>query len=549
MRIVSIVGSSSTGARLATLALLVATVAAFFQTGKLTRSLQVSRFDYETRRVDLAIEQRMHAYVQVLRGGAGLFAASDEVTRADWRRYFETLDLARNYPGFRAVTFAPVVQEADLPAFIAAVRASALSEDFSNPEVIRNFTLREPPPPLDRVQSSVHAPVLYTEPLNAEREQSIGIDMMVDAGRRAAMWAAVERHDAVLSPRLRLLRFATTQVGFIAYMPAYRDGEHLGWVNATFYPTDFMRGLLGDGGSTLDFQIYDGASPQPESLLYSTDGLDPAGDPVRLPHAEARFSRLSTLDMPGRRWTVEYVAGPGFVPFPERALPWLVALGGLLASLLYFVAARASAQWRAQADVLRQAEAAIRHQATHDPLTGLANRALFIDRLNTALERAQRHRKPFALAYIDVDGFKPVNDTHGHQAGDELLKAIAERLHASLRKSDTVARLGGDEFALIMEETAEPPALAQRVCNGIVARLHEPFRLGPQGQSVRIGVSVGLAIYPLHGEAADPLVTAADRAMYRAKKGGKSRCEMADPDRTDYRQVPSVDVPTPGTIE
>ena len=526
MRTLSFVGSSSS-ARLAIGALLIATAAAFVHARTLTRSVQRERFDYEVRRVDLAVEERMHAYVQVLRGGAGLFAASDEVTRDDWRQYFQTLDLELNYPGFRAVTFAPAVLEAELPAFIATVRASPLWPQISNPQVLRNFTLRPPPPPIELVETSLHAPVLYTEPLNKEREKSIGIDMMLDAGRRAAMLSAVERHDAVLSPRLQLIRLETTEVGFIAYLPANHNGKLVGWVTATFYPKDFMRGLFGDRGSKLGFRVYDGVSTQIQSLLYSTDGIDAGGDPIAFHGHAFSHTRISTLKMPGRVWTAEYYAGPEFIPFAERALPWLVASGGLLATLLFMVAARAGAQWRAQAEILREAEVAVRNQAMHDPLTGLANRILFTDRLNTALELTRRSGAPFALAYIDIDGFKPVNDTHGHQAGDALLRAIAERLQASLRKCDTVARLGGDEFALIIEGPVDP-AMALRVCNDIIAKLCEPFRLGAGHHIVQIGASVGLAMHPIHGNTADALVSAADNAMYRAKKGGGNRCEMAN---------------------
>jgi PleD family two-component response regulator len=107
-----------------------------------------------------------------------------------------------------------------------------------------------------------------------------------------------------------------------------------------------------------------------------------------------------------------------------------------------------------------RAEERARHEATHDPLTGVANRVLFMDRLQLALDRGRRSNHPFALLYIDIDGFKAVNDHHGHQAGDLLLKAITQRLSERLRKADTLARLGGDEFAVILEEQMDQPAAA-----------------------------------------------------------------------------------------
>jgi diguanylate cyclase (GGDEF)-like protein len=177
-----------------------------------------------------------------------------------------------------------------------------------------------------------------------------------------------------------------------------------------------------------------------------------------------------------------------------------------------------------------RAENDARHKATHDALTGLANRPLFMDRLETAIERARRRGKLFALAYIDIDGFKPVNDTHGHQVGDKLLRAIAERLVQSVRGEDTVARLGGDEFAIIMEEALDAPQMALSLCQHVGKSLREPYAIEmPEGSlEVHVGASFGLAIYPLHAQECDPLIRVADAAMYAAKRSGKNRCVVAE---------------------
>jgi diguanylate cyclase (GGDEF)-like protein len=179
----------------------------------------------------------------------------------------------------------------------------------------------------------------------------------------------------------------------------------------------------------------------------------------------------------------------------------------------------------------QRAEAEARHQATHDALTGLPNRLLFMDRIETALERARRHAEPFALSYIDIDGFKPVNDRYGHQVGDELLKAIADRLRQNIRATDTISRLGGDEFALIMENAIDSPVVALRLCRHICGALREPYRLQSGGHTieVEIGASLGIAMFPEHGDDVDPLIRSADEAMYQAKKEGKNRCLMAAP--------------------
>ncbi len=166
-------------------------------------------------------------------------------------------------------------------------------------------------------------------------------------------------------------------------------------------------------------------------------------------------------------------------------------------------------------------EERIRHIAHHDSLTGLPNRLLFNDRLAQAISLAKRDSHQFALLYLDLDKFKPVNDLLGHAAGDELLQAVAARMRRELRESDTVARIGGDEFAVILPVIGRREE-AQTVAGKITAALAAPFQLGDQGNSAAIGSSIGVALYPADGEDADALVSAADAAMYRAKQAGNS---------------------------
>lgn len=179
---------------------------------------------------------------------------------------------------------------------------------------------------------------------------------------------------------------------------------------------------------------------------------------------------------------------------------------------------------------LKEAQEQVQHLAHHDLLTGLANRLLFLDRLDTAISRTGRGGKSFALLYIDIDGFKPVNDQHGHATGDALLKQIAARLQEAVRSSDTVARLGGDEFAIVLEaagDLAEAQAVGEQICK----RLAKPFALECNGMAVQvtIGGSIGLAMFPDHAQQRETLLIAADTAMYQAKRSGRNQCRTATP--------------------
>jgi diguanylate cyclase (GGDEF)-like protein len=176
----------------------------------------------------------------------------------------------------------------------------------------------------------------------------------------------------------------------------------------------------------------------------------------------------------------------------------------------------------------KRVEAQIRHQASHDLLTGLPNRMLFRDRLSTAMQRVPRHGQPFALVMLDIDGFKGINDNHGHPAGDALLRAIAARLGDLLRASDTVARLGGDEFALILEDVTDQTALVER-CRAIGAALAAPYPLdGRHGPFIaNVSASQGIAVWDGDARNEEDLIQAADRALYKAKEEGKNRCVVA----------------------
>ena len=168
----------------------------------------------------------------------------------------------------------------------------------------------------------------------------------------------------------------------------------------------------------------------------------------------------------------------------------------------------------------------MQHMAQYDALTHLPNRALFEDRLKQALAVAQRNKARLALMFIDLDRFKPVNDTYGHGVGDLLLNKVALRIQDCLRESDTAARIGGDEFVILLPaiETGQD---ASKVGEKILHALNQPFELA--GHTLKIGSSIGVAIYPEHGKEEKLLVKSADIAMYHAKKNGRNNVKMYQP--------------------
>ncbi|MGY1710869.1 putative bifunctional diguanylate cyclase/phosphodiesterase [Geodermatophilus sp. SYSU D00758] len=172
------------------------------------------------------------------------------------------------------------------------------------------------------------------------------------------------------------------------------------------------------------------------------------------------------------------------------------------------------------------AEAALAHQAFHDPLTGLANRALFTDRVEQALRRRRRGSSAPAVVFVDLDRFKAVNDTLGHAAGDALLVEVAGRLRGAMRAGDTVARLGGDEFAVLAELTSDAPGEAEAAAGRVLEALCHPVEIA--GQQVPVSASLGVVV-ATEGADADSLVRDADIAMYEAKVAGRGRLALFDP--------------------
>lgn len=162
--------------------------------------------------------------------------------------------------------------------------------------------------------------------------------------------------------------------------------------------------------------------------------------------------------------------------------------------------------------------------AFHDKLTGLPNRNLLHDRLHQAIAAAQRNQTEFAVMYIDIDGFKRINDTWGHDAGDKVLRAVALRLRSALRRSDTLARVGGDEFVAILENAGELDSVSQ-IAEKLLAACMLPYHLGDRTHHPTI--SIGIGLYPRHAQTAEALLKSADHAMYEAKAAGRNVYRMS----------------------
>ena len=171
----------------------------------------------------------------------------------------------------------------------------------------------------------------------------------------------------------------------------------------------------------------------------------------------------------------------------------------------------------------KQMEATIRQLAYHDTLTGLPNRSLFNDRIKMALAQARRNKQKLAVLMLDLDKFKLVNDTLGHDVGDQLLKAVASRLNSLLRESDTIGRMGGDEFMILLSDiNSQEDAI--RVADKILQSFKLPFEF--DRHKLHVTTSIGISVYPKNGKKASTLLKNADKAMYNSKASGRNNWQL-----------------------
>ncbi len=255
----------------------------------------------------------------------------------------------------------------------------------------------------------------------------------------------------------------------------------------------------------------------PEELL--DQQIQDAVDPTVAIDVSAALEMLRTEGTPPRRhWQFEQPTRDGRRLWVQVTVDLLRAENGAPVEILGIT--------RDISDH-KEMELRLTELAHTDSLTGLPNRRLFFDRLEERLRLARRQEQPLALLFLDLDGFKVINDSHGHLVGDEVLRAVADRLATVVRESDSLARVAGDEFTVLLGPSSEP-LMPEQVAARLIASLATPIEV--QGEPCQIGVSIGIALYPDDAIEADALLRCADQAMYLAKRDGRNRyMTLAEP--------------------
>jgi len=361
-------------------------------------------------------------------------------------------------------------------------------------------------------------PIVFMEPMPTESRDILGLDMDSVPFLRLAMSASTRQGHAVATHPFRLVEGDWAYVMFRSVAPLRAPGASAGDEKRLFatlvIKTQAILPSLRADIPGLRFSLYHADFP----------ALKPEGELI---HFELHDrSDLETFLFPKLHYERKLEAkSQPFILLAEQQLGWpaldfrqltaILAITLLLFGILlrFVLAHRRSELERCQI------ENRLAYLATHDALTGLANRNLFMDRLRHAMARAHRCDARLALLFLDLDKFKQVNDTYGHGAGDQLLKMVAERICSNVREDDTVARLSGDEFIVILESitTDQDAATAAEAIND---KLAQPFHIN--GETLNINVSIGTAIYPDDGKDIEALIKIADDAMYAVKDKDRS---------------------------
>lgn len=479
--------------------------------------------DSNMRAFTSRMEQRMAAYGLILSGVRGLFMASQVVGRDEFHEYVDTLRLGADFTGLDGVGLAPIVSSDKRARHVAQLRSEGQAM----------YDIRPPG------QRSLYVPQAQLEPAIGKNLLALGFDGYTDPLRRAAMDRATDSGVMAMSGQVLLASAPgePARRGYVLYYPIFEKGARTdtpesrrssvtGWAFSPLNVKDLVASLYGESAPGIDIRIYDGVDVSEQTLIYD------AASGSRAKPAPARLTLTEYIGIGGHTWTLVGQAQPGVDLLGSSDQSRLIAVTGIILSLVLAILTwvLVTGQTRAQVmalkmtSKLRASEERFRHLSQHDVLTGVPNRALFSDRLMLAMTHARRYNTRLALLYVDLDHFKPVNDSLGHHFGDQLLSVAARRMQDIMRESDTLARIGGDEFAVILPSIVQDQE-ALVVAEKLRQVLDEPIELD-DGQRIRVSLSIGVAFYPDHGTDETQLTKNADAALYRAKAQGRNRVEV-----------------------
>ncbi|WP_099238311.1 diguanylate cyclase domain-containing protein [Synechococcus sp. BDU 130192] len=489
-------------------------------------------YAFETQRIRLELqecaqnmahqfEKNLTRHTEALQGVESFILSSETVTASEFRTF--TRHSLENLPGLSALSWNPFVLDTERQAFEAQQRLDPLiPDDFQITERLPNGEL------IPAQKRPSYVVVQFIEPFNEKHRIVQGFDIQSDPQRAAAVINSMETDQAYATEPLTLLQDTNGQRSILVLLPVNSQGESVRGFAVGVYRLDNLLAEVFSVGTCAQQQNLRVA------LLYTTESgqtlnLDQLDPPNPTAHRKADLGEIATTETEpitvpirywGRTWQLQIQPTEALIWAKKSYTPQLVLTIALILllfneSFLLLVTAEELAE-RRQAVINS-------YQASHDPLTDLLNRRAFFATLEQARSEANSGLANHVLLFCDLDHFKPVNDTVGHNAGDVLLRDIAHLLAQQVRAEDQVARVGGDEFALLLRNCTLENGLA--IAEAIVSVLKN-YTFTWQQEIFQITISIGLIL--LTSESAplpsvDDLMAQADQACYRAKRSGRNQ--------------------------
>lgn len=461
------------------------------------------------------LDKDMVASETVLKGFSALFAAVGRTDPEQASRYVR--QVIESNPQIFALEIVQTVPQGRLAGFVAERRQHG-RPGFA----VKSFSYDADRKWQAPQEKPFYYPIVFMEPMPAGSEDVLGLDVDSVPFLRQAMRASIRRGAPVASHPFRLVE---GNLAYVVFRPipratpadaADRDALMVAMVIDAVRLTRPVRSAAFEG-ATVRVHHRDFRPDDPRGQLLAESGTPRSPLEAALFPAFAYAQPLATLGEPFAL-TVRRQVGWSDLSLGLLAL---VAMLTLVSSALLVAYLRAQQRGR-----ILQIEQQNRlwELANHDALTGLPNRMLLLDRMTQLLARARRRRSRLAVVFLDLDDFKAVNDSYGHDAGDRLLSFVAERLRAAVRTDDTVARISGDEFVVLVEGMQSPQAL-DALRHKIEKRLAEGFEV--DGRAIRVQASTGVATFPDDGDTPDALIKQADLRTYAAKKARTARLHLA----------------------
>ncbi len=436
----------------------------------------------------------------------GFFVSNPNASNAEFMAWADSVDVLGRYPELQSGGLAVSVPASELAAF--ASRATANPSGPLAPDGTFQVAPAGSRPFYCFPSLQLARTVGLTQPAGHDLcSTELGPVLLASRDTGHASYATLK----VSNTTLLIIQTPIYRSGAVPATVDARREEFLGWVGTGTVPKLILdRALQGHPGITMSFRYHQAST----SVVFRSGSIPPGAHSV-------------TISL-HNGWTVQAFGAVASDGVFGNGTALALLLGGILLSVLLAALVLVLGTTRARAlRLVGERTGELRHQALHDALTELPNRALITDRIEQLLVRNRRHGTQGAALYVDLDDFKDVNDTMGHQAGDRLLQAVAERLTTTLRGADTIGRMGGDEFVVLIDGASldvAPELVAER----LLEVMRQPFELAGASMPLIVNVSIGIAMgdRPTGGE----LLRDADVALYQAKALGKNRYEIFYPE-------------------